>query len=149
VRRDTTGDGIDMGQVVVLGVGRSDWDDATMREQTRQALREDGVDDEGLAAWCDTCVTYQRVGDDGAMDPVFERAARLERERGLSGNRIYYLAVPPSAFAKSIEEIGEHDEKQERDGWTRLVVEKPFGHDLESAQALNRLVHRYFDERQV
>jgi glucose-6-phosphate 1-dehydrogenase len=139
----------DPGQVVVLGVGRSDWDDAKMREQTHAALREDGVSDEGLEAWCDDCVTYQSVGDGGDMTPVFERAARLEEERGLSGNRIYYLALPPSAFAKTIEEIGQHDEEQARDGWTRLVIEKPFGHDLESAQALNELVHQYFSERQV
>ena len=135
--------------VLVLGVGRSKWDDEKMRAETRQALREDGIEDEGLEAWCDACVAYQSMGKDGDMGPVFERAAQLEKEHSLAGNRVYYLALPPPAFPSTIEEIGRHDEEQRRDGWTRLVIEKPFGHDLESAQKLNKLVHRYFNERQV
>jgi glucose-6-phosphate 1-dehydrogenase len=142
------GDG-DPGRVVVLGVGRSEWDDERMREEVHAALREDGVDDEGLRQWCDDCVTYQCIGKDSDMSRVFDRAAALEAERGLGGNRIYYLAIPPAAFAQTIEDIGSHDEEQQRDGWTRLVIEKPFGHDLESARELNALVHRYFTERQV
>ena len=102
-----------------------------------------------MDAWCDRCIAYEPVGDDGALGPVFERAAELEEEHGLSGNRVYYLAVPPSVFEPSIREIGEHEEESERDGWTRIVIEKPFGHDLDSARELNRLVHAYFDEHQV
>ena len=136
-------------QVVVLGAGRSDWDDDAMREAFRDALRDDGLDDDAVNAWCDDCLAYQQVGDDGALDPVFERAAALEAERGLPGNRLYYLAVPPQVFEPSIREIGELEETRSGDGWTRIVIEKPFGHDLASAQALNALVHRYFDEAQV
>jgi glucose-6-phosphate 1-dehydrogenase len=151
VGRRGSGDGqlSDMNQVVVLGVGRSEWDDEKMREEVHAALREDGVDDEGLRKWCDDCVTYQCIGEDSDMSLVFDRAAQLEEERGLSGNRIYYLAIPPGAFAQTIEDIGRQDGEQQRDGWTRLVIEKPFGHDLASAKELNALVHRYFSEKQV
>ncbi len=139
----------DRGHVIVLGVGRSEWDDEKMREETRDALKEEGIDDEGLSAWCDDCVAYQQLGEDGTVGPVFERAAQLEKEHGLSGNRIYYLALPPVAFAQSIEEIGANDEAEKREGWTRLVIEKPFGRDLASAQELNELIHRHFRESQV
>ena len=137
------------GRVVVLGVGRSDWDDAKMRAETRAALREDGVDEEGLEAWCDDCVAYQQIGGEDGMTPLFERAQQLETEHNLDGNRIYYLALPPAVFAKAIEDIGDDDRAQRRDGWTRLVIEKPFGHDLESAQKLNEQVHKHFDESQI
>lgn len=135
--------------VVVLGAARSDWSDDDLRDAFRESLKEDGLDAAAVDAWCDRCIAYQHVGDDGELDPVFGRAAELEEERGLPGNRVYYLAVPPSVFEKSIREIGEHEREHGRDGWTRIVIEKPFGHDLESAQALNRLVHEYFDEHQV
>ncbi len=139
----------DVGRVAVLGVGRSDWDDQQMRDAFRESLEEDGVDDGGLAAWCDECLAYEQVDDSGEMDPVFARATAMEKELGLSGNRVYYLAIPPSAFATSIQEIGEQDEAERRGGWTRLVVEKPFGRDLASAKELNALIHQYFDESQV
>ena len=64
------------------------------------------------------------------------------------GNRILYLALPPAAFPGTIEALGKAGLNRSK-GWTRLVIEKPFGHDLASAQALNALVHRYFDEAQV
>jgi len=136
-------------RVVVLGAGRSDWNDDDLRDAFRTSLHEAGLADDAVEAWCDQCIAYQRVGDDGALDPVFERAAELERERGLPGHRVYYLAVPPSVFEASLREIGEHEQQHPRDGSTRVVIEKPFGHDLDSARALNRLVHTYFDERQV
>ncbi len=136
-------------QVAVLGVGRSDWDDAQMREEFREALKEDGLSDDAVNAWCDDCLAYEQVGGDGELDPIFERAAALEKERGLTGNRIYYLAIPPSAFSKSIQEIGELDEDRTPKGWSRIVIEKPFGYDLASAKKLNALIHRYFDESQV
>ncbi len=139
----------DMGPVAVLGVGRSDWDDQQMRDAFRESLRDDGIGDGGLEAWCDENLAYEQVDDTGEMDPVFARATQMEKELGLSGNRVYYLAIPPSAFEKTIQEIGEQDAVQQRGGWTRLVIEKPFGHDLASAKKLNALVHQHFDEAQV
>ncbi len=143
--------------VAVLGVGRSKWDDAALRDAFREALKDDDVDSNKLEAWCEGCLRYQQVNDTGEMEPVFKRAAQMEKELGLLGNRIYYLAIPPSAFEKSIREIGEQANGNDGDGssngketgWTRLVIEKPFGHDLASARALNALIHKYFDESEV
>jgi len=70
----------------------------------------------------------------------------LESEHQLGGNRVYYLAVPPPAFPTIVEAIGK---RQSEKGWTRIIVEKPFGHDLASAQQLTALLREHFDEKQI
>jgi glucose-6-phosphate 1-dehydrogenase len=81
--------------------------------------------------------------------------AELDRERGSRGNRLYYLATAPTAFGVIIEQLGRAGLVEGRGngrapgGWTRIVVEKPFGHDLASAQALNEKVAAVFQEDQV
>jgi glucose-6-phosphate 1-dehydrogenase len=103
-----------------------------------------------LGRWCDSCVSYQAIGNGRPED--FQALARridaLEREHRLLSNRVLYLALPPEAFPGTITGLGEAGLNRSS-GWTRLVVEKPFGRDLASAQDLNRLVHRYFDESQI
>jgi glucose-6-phosphate 1-dehydrogenase len=79
---------------------------------------------------------------------------QVERERGTGGNRLFYLATPPDFYAEIIRRLGEAGLVQRYDnaegpGWTRIIVEKPFGHDLASAQELNRQVLHVFDEQQV
>src|SRR6185436_4864822 len=99
--------------------------------------------------WCDNCLHFQAV-DTASEEDFRSLAARiepLETKRG-SGNRVLYLALPPVAFEGTIEALGKAGLNRSK-GWTRLVVEKPFGRDLETAQHLNSLVHRYFDETQV
>ena len=76
----------------------------------------------------------------------------LERERGTPGNRIFYLAAPPPTFPAIFDSLGASGlARKSTDGepWTRVIVEKPFGHDLASARALNARIHACFDERQV
>ena len=72
--------------------------------------------------------------------------AELEAKHGLGGNRVYYLAIPPQAFETSVREIGE---RQDHEGWTRVIVEKPFGHDAASARKLSELLHRWFREDEI
>ncbi|MEM1041861.1 MAG: glucose-6-phosphate dehydrogenase [Bacteroidota bacterium] len=133
----------------ILGVGRSGWDDQQMRDTFREALEDEDLGGERADAWCDTRMAYVQVDSTDELGDVFARASELEEDLGLSGNRIYYLAIPPSAFPKTIQAIGEQDEAEQRGGWTRLVVEKPFGHDLASARELNEIVHAHFAEAQV
>jgi glucose-6-phosphate 1-dehydrogenase len=66
----------------------------------------------------------------------------------LPGNRVFYLALPPLAFVAAVESLGTIG-LNEGPGWTRIVCEKPFGHDHDSAVELNRRIHRYFDESQT
>lgn len=74
---------------------------------------------------------------------------RLDQERGTSGNRIFYLSTPPSQYPTIIQNLGAVGLNRNRKGWTRIIVEKPFGHDLTSARELNRQIGKVFKEDQI
>jgi len=139
-------------EVRIVGVARSELDDAGFRTWAREALAEAGVSEDDLEGWCDDCLSYVAVGT-GAEEEyrrLRQHLEAVEEAAGLPGNRVFYLALPPAAFAPTVTALGEAGlHRSPGDGWTRLVIEKPFGHDLASAQALNRAVHRWFDESQV
>jgi len=73
----------------------------------------------------------------------------LDQERGTGGNRIFYLSTPPSQYPEIIQRLGTAGLNRSRKGWTRIIIEKPFGHDLGSAKELNRQVGKVFKEEQV
>jgi glucose-6-phosphate 1-dehydrogenase len=137
-------------QCHILGVGR----DSTLTDQTFRAQARDALAVAGFPVksrhWCEACLHYQSIGDGGAPDyqRLAQRIAQIEERRGQSHNRVLYLALPPVAFPPTIEALGRAG-LNHSDGWTRLVIEKPFGHDLASAVRLNALVHKYFDETSV
>ena len=66
--------------------------------------------------------------DEDGEDRLPRRSTELDEERGTQGNRVYYLATPPSVFETVVEAVGKRRTTQ---GWTRLIIEKPFGHDLD------------------
>jgi glucose-6-phosphate 1-dehydrogenase len=74
---------------------------------------------------------------------------KIDKERGTKGNRLFYLATAPEYFAEIIEQLGAQGMVHAEQGTVRLIIEKPFGHDLSSARALNENVNRVFDEDQV
>ncbi len=140
------------GTFKILGVARDkDLDDGSYRAWAREALNAAGhCDDDAPHLWCDSCLHYIPLGDG---DPAFFRALgdrieSLECTHKLPGNRTFYLALPPRAFPTTIEGLGKAGLNR-GPGQTRMVIEKPFGRDLASAQALNQLAHRYFDESQI
>jgi len=141
----------------ILGVARStEMDDEAFRKWARQALADHGVGEDELAGWCDSCLSYFGVGQGSDDDyrRLADKIEEVEREAGLPGKRIVYLALPPSAFGPTVEAFGRAGLHRPPEGaaagaWVRLVVEKPFGNDLESAKALNDTVHRWFDESSV
>jgi glucose-6-phosphate 1-dehydrogenase len=133
----------------VLGVTRDDEiDDAQFRTMAVDAVRAaaPGCDPAAVAAWAAAYVFFQDVDDD--YHPLVARIEALEAEHLIPQNRSFYLSLPPVAFPPTIEKLGDVGLNKSR-GWTRVVIEKPFGSDLASAQALNALVHRWFDEDQV
>src|SRR5690606_32756981 len=111
-------------RLILLGTGRSRWADERRRQEVHHPLAEAGVDEAESRAWCDRCVAYACIADADRLQPVFERAAGLEAEHDLGGNRVYYLSLPPSAFDEAIETVGEHEREHPREGWARIVVEK-------------------------
>jgi glucose-6-phosphate 1-dehydrogenase len=136
-------------QCVILGASRDqETDDQSFQAWAIEALTEAGITDERVAPWVEQTLFYQSVGGQQGYDDLKKRIIDLERAHELSGNRIFYLALPPGAFPGTIAGLGEVGLNQSP-GWVRLVVEKPFGRDLSSAVALNALVHQYFTEPQI
>ena len=152
------GGGID-DDTTILAVARDKgMDDRGFRDVVRQAVEDDGMAAKEIEDWVEKTVFYQGIGGGTPEDfkAVATRIAQLEKERGQPPNRIFYLALPPNVFPATIQGLGEaglsHSITGEGNGtkyWTRLVIEKPFGRDLQSAEALNQLIHKYFDESQV
>ena len=132
----------------VLGVARSERTDESYRAEIRQAFQAQGFSDEDLQRWCDQHVFYQSLGSSADYAGLAARIRSIEEQFGLPGNRVFYLALPPAGFEPTITALGEHG-LHEADGWRRLVVEKPFGQDLDSARTLNNLIHKYFSEDEV
>ncbi|NND70711.1 MAG: glucose-6-phosphate dehydrogenase [Rhodothermales bacterium] len=135
----------------VLAIAREkDISNEQYRERARTALEEFVPESKDAKQWCDSCLHYQTIGDASPADykRIKEYIEQLESEYELPGNRSFYLALPPGVFVSTIEGLGESGLNRS-DGWTRLVIEKPFGRDLESAIELNRIVHKHFDESQV
>ncbi len=134
-------------KVVLLGVGSKDHDDAEYRNFARKSLGEAGLTN--VDAWCDERVYYQRVErGESTLSGLADKIAAIETAHHLPGNRVFYLAMPPTAFEGVIVSLSKAGLNQSP-GWTRLVIEKPFGHDLRSAEDLNKVVHRHFNERQI
>ena len=137
---------------VILGIAR----EAAMGDESYRALVREAVKDAcdmsptEVGRWIAHSIFYQNIRE-GRPDEYAGLRARieeLERTRGIAQNRAFYLAIPPSAFPATVEGLGNAGLNRS-DGWTRIVIEKPFGRDLESARALNQLVHRWYDESQV
>jgi glucose-6-phosphate 1-dehydrogenase len=124
--------------------------DEEYRALAREALGKAGVAPEDAARLCSDHLHYHSIGkarpDDFAA--LARRLAALEEEHGLPGNRAFYLALPPQVFASTIDGLGNAGLHRSK-GWTRIIVEKPFGKDLDTAAALNRDVHRFYDENQI
>ncbi|MFR9750155.1 glucose-6-phosphate dehydrogenase [Nocardia sp. 004] len=94
--------------------------------------------------------------DDAAFAKLADTLATLDKERGTGGNHAFYLSIPPKTFPLVLDQLSEHGLAQRkapdefgRRPWRRVVIEKPFGHDLKSAQELNALVNRVFPEETV
>jgi glucose-6-phosphate 1-dehydrogenase len=90
------------------------------------------------------------VNDPKAYKEISELLDRMDRERGTAGNRVFYLSTSPTLYAEAIQQLGAAGLAQpEGKGWTRIIIEKPFGHDLASAKELNVEAAKVFDEEQV
>ena len=134
----------------VIGVARTEGDDDQFREDMKEAVKKYGRDEFRDDVWEKLAEGMRWVtadfADEGGEDRIIEALNELDETRGTRGNRVYYLAVPPSAFEMIVEAMGK---RRSTEGWTRLIVEKPFGYDLHSARELNALLTRYFEEREI
>ncbi|MDE3025520.1 MAG: glucose-6-phosphate dehydrogenase [Acidobacteriota bacterium] len=134
----------------IVGVARTEGDDDSWRDDMKQAVQKYARDEFRQDVWDELASAMHYVSTDfadaGGEAALEKLVAREEQEHTLGGNRVYYLAVPPPAFPTIVEALGK---QRSATGWTRLIVEKPFGHDLESAKKLNKLLWRHFDESEI
>ncbi|MFL6193891.1 MAG: glucose-6-phosphate dehydrogenase [Thermoanaerobaculia bacterium] len=141
-------------ELAVVGVGRSPLSDDEFRQRITDELAEFAtteVDDRNRE-WLAERLRYVAVdaGDASTFKNLADTLAKLDEELGTAGNYLYYLAVPPSLFDDYVRGLGEAGLIREEEGrFRRVIIEKPFGHDLESAIALNRQVREVLDERQI
>jgi len=140
--------GLLAGRWAILAVARgSGHDDDSYRKFVHEALDEAGLDGD-VQTWCDQCLFYQQLDDDSQYPALKERIEKIESDLGLPGNRLFYLALPPHVFASTAEGLGRVG-LNDGPGFTRLVVEKPIGHDLESAEKLEAAFAKHFNEEQI
>ncbi|HZC74652.1 MAG TPA: glucose-6-phosphate dehydrogenase [Gaiellaceae bacterium] len=134
----------------IVGAARSEESDDDFRERMKQAVQEHARDPFRQDVWDKLAEGMHYVtldfADDKGEDELRDTLTKLDEQRGTGGNRVYYFAVPPAAIGTLVAEIAE---RRAAEGWIRLIIEKPFGHDLESARALNAEVNEHFEENEV
>ena len=140
----------------VIGVARSEMTDEIFRTRMREAVSDFArVQPPSERVWqrFASCLFYHTgdPADSGLYGRLGEHIRRVEQERGTGGNRLFYLAAPPSIYATIVIGLGEAglNRPAETGEWTRIVIEKPFGRDLASSRSLNQTVAEVFSEEQV
>jgi glucose-6-phosphate 1-dehydrogenase len=138
----------------ILGVSRTAMTDEEFRTRARDAIGEFGrtkVPSETVWQRFASSLHYL-PGDPKDLEiyPRMEaKLAELETARGGPANRLFYCSTPPSLYGKIVQNFGASGLNREERGWTRIIIEKPFGHDLESARALNTQMRDVFHEPQI
>jgi glucose-6-phosphate 1-dehydrogenase len=138
----------------VIGVARSAYSDAEFCDRLYQGIVDYARLKPGM------CELWPNFADrisylQGEYDQpetyahLQSRLEELDRRHGTRGNVLFYLAVPPTLYPTIVDQLGEAQLSSSERGWRRIIVEKPFGHDVESARELNQHVHRVFSEGQI
>jgi len=137
----------------VIGLARAEMSDGQFRDTMRAALREfatgeikPGVADRLLETFSYVCGDFN---DDATYRRLCDRLTAVERDAATGGNCVFYLATPPNVFATVADHLGRSGLAREDRGWRRLIVEKPFGTDLNSSRELNRKLLSIFSEPQI
>jgi len=133
----------------LVGFARRDWEDQDFGKVVHDAVREHARTPWSEDVWQQLAKGIRFVsgefGDDAAFDRLRETIEKLDKERGTNGNHAFYLSIPPKAFpivTQQLSRSGLADPKP--DQFRRVVIEKPFGHDLQSARELNEVVESVF-----
>lgn len=135
---------------VILASGRRNWDRLRWIEEVEGMLTERysaALDNKVLSRFADRLHFIQ--GD--LLDPALYQnmRERLEKESHFPPNVAFYLSIRPAEFGSVTQSLGENGLLEEDKGWRRIIIEKPFGYDLESAQALQNRMARYLHENQI
>ena len=137
----------------LVGFARRDWVDQDFGQVVYESVKQYARTPWSEEVWAQLSQGIRFVsgefGDDAAFDKLRETIEELDRERGTNGNHAFYLSIPPKAFplvTQQLSRSGLADPKP--DQFRRVVIEKPFGHDLQSARELNEVVESVFPQTQ-
>jgi glucose-6-phosphate 1-dehydrogenase len=138
----------------IVGVGRTPLSEKKFRERMAEDLKEFATDglDPARVDWLVSRIFYVSgdYGDSETFHRLRDRLAEIDKKLGTGGCYLFYLAVPPSSFGELIKRLGATGLTNEEEGrFRRVIIEKPFGHDLDSARALNREIREVLAESQI
>ncbi|GAA4726566.1 glucose-6-phosphate dehydrogenase [Isoptericola chiayiensis] len=138
----------------LTGFARRDWEDEDFAQVVHDAVKEHARTPFREATWQQLAEGIRFVqgsfDDPDAFEELRRTVETLDAERGTGGNHAFYLSVPPSAFPLVCEQLSRSGlSESAEDAWRRVVIEKPFGHDLASAQELDAVVSEVFDQDSV
>lgn len=143
------------GEFAILGTARHAMNDDEFREAMKAAVTEFGTD-ESLddATWQSFASRLFYLEGDFTQTDLYKKLKskleEIDRDYQTQGNRVFYLATSPEHFALIAKQLAEAKlARPQKSTWTRIIVEKPFGHDLKSARALNKDLLSVFDEKQI
>ena len=147
-------DGLLPARFAVVGVARTPLERGAFVEQLKGGVAEHGRVPHEAEAWDEFAQAFSYVSGEFAEPTTFERLKQelsaLDRARGTGGNRLFYFATPPAVAPELFKGLAEAGLLREEGGrFARVVVEKPFGHDLDSARALNAVALSVAAERQI
>ncbi len=134
-------------EFAVVGVARREWSDETLREVITESLKNE---DPNLVE--EFCTHFYYLAFDVTNNESYKKLddmlTKLEEKYHIPGNRIFYMAMSPQYFGTIAVNL-KQEKVTETNGWTRLMIEKPFGHDLPSAQKLNKQIREAFSENEI
>ncbi|KZF04908.1 glucose-6-phosphate dehydrogenase, partial [Rhodococcus sp. EPR-147] len=138
----------------LVGFARREWQNQDFAKIVHDSVRDHARTPFSEEVWNTLAEGFRFVqgsfDDDAAFDELSRTLTELDETRGTGGNHAFYLSIPPSAFPVVLEQLSRSGLAQSKDGnWRRVVIEKPFGHDLQSAKELNAVVNRVFPEDTV
>jgi glucose-6-phosphate 1-dehydrogenase len=130
----------------IIGVARSEMSDADFRKRSHEAASQFARVKPSEPAWERFASSLHYCAGDPGQPALYRKlGSLLEGHR----NRLFYCSTPPSLYSEIVTQLGSAGLAQGEGGWTRIIIEKPFGHSLESARALNQLITSVFQEDQV
>ncbi|MEU5421024.1 glucose-6-phosphate dehydrogenase [Streptomyces sp. NPDC001407] len=138
----------------LIGFARRDWETEDFAQIVHDAVKEHARTPFREEVWQQLVQGCRFVqgdfDDDEAFETLKDTIYELDKAQGTGGNFAFYLSVPPKFFPKVVQQLKKHGLADQKEGsWRRAVIEKPFGHDLASAQELNRIVHEVFPPEEV
>ncbi len=142
-------------EFAIVGLARTEMSTEEFRARMKEAVQEFSeakqVDEEVWNSFAQGMhYLTADINNPADYDKLAEVLAQVDRERGTQGNRLFYLSVAPKFYAEAVKQLGEHNlAKPQGKNWVRVIVEKPFGTDLESARTLNRELLAHLDESQI